>query len=81
MVPCRYSWCRSFGSTLRELNDYASHREALAQNLHAYIVSELVRYTQDLKTERKSVRHAHMGLRAWVCSYTGLMGVPFSSMK
>uniref|UniRef100_A0A8C4Z030 Formin binding protein 1a n=1 Tax=Gadus morhua TaxID=8049 RepID=A0A8C4Z030_GADMO len=58
----RYSWCRSFGSTLRELNDYASHREALAQNLHAYIVSELVRYTQDLKTERKS--HFQDGRRA-----------------
>ncbi|KAG7282417.1 hypothetical protein CRUP_029738 [Coryphaenoides rupestris] len=58
----RYSWCRSFGSTLRELNDYASHREALAQNLHTYIVSELVRYTQDLKTERKS--HFQDGRRA-----------------
>ncbi|KAJ3603967.1 hypothetical protein NHX12_028708, partial [Muraenolepis orangiensis] len=58
----RYSWCRSFGSTLRELSDYASHREALAQNLHTYVVSELVRYTQDLKTERKS--HFQDGRRA-----------------
>ncbi|KAM4615732.1 formin-binding protein 1a [Polymixia lowei] len=58
----RYSWCRAFGATLRELNHYAGHREALAQNLHTHLVSELTRYTQDLKAERKS--HFQDGRRA-----------------
>ncbi|KAM3867866.1 formin-binding protein 1a [Diretmus argenteus] len=58
----RYSWCCAFAATLRELNEYAGQREALAENLHAHTVTELTRYTQDLKAERKS--HFQDGRRA-----------------
>ncbi|XP_071394705.1 formin-binding protein 1-like, partial [Centroberyx affinis] len=58
----RYTWCCAFTATLRELNDYAGQREALAENLHTHIVTELTRYTQDLKAERKS--HFQDGRRA-----------------
>ncbi|XP_056134049.1 formin-binding protein 1a [Lampris incognitus] len=58
----RYSWCRAFMATLGELSDYAGQREALADNLQTHIISELLRYTQDLKAERKS--HFQDGRRA-----------------
>lgn len=50
----------AFAATLQQLNELAIQREDLAENLNAQIVCELTRYTQELKTERKSVSaHAH----------------------
>ncbi|XP_064163366.1 formin-binding protein 1 isoform X7 [Anguilla rostrata] len=58
----KYSSCRAFLSTLNELNDYAGQHELIAENLTSQIISELTRYTQELKTERKS--HFHDGRKA-----------------
>ncbi|XP_039629720.1 formin-binding protein 1 isoform X9 [Polypterus senegalus] len=58
----KYSSCRAFLATLNELNDYAGQHEVIAENLTSQIVSELARYTQELKQERKS--HFHDGRRA-----------------
>uniref|UniRef100_A0A667YML9 Formin binding protein 1a n=1 Tax=Myripristis murdjan TaxID=586833 RepID=A0A667YML9_9TELE len=58
----RYTWCLAFVTTLRELSDSSSQREALAENLHTHIVTELSRYIQELKAERKS--HFQDGRRA-----------------
>lgn len=41
--------------TLNELNDYAGQHEVIAENLTSQIISELSRYLQDLKAERKTV--------------------------
>lgn len=57
-VPTRYSFCRAFLSTLNELNDYAGQHEVIAENLTSQIITELSRYLQELKSERKSVRLA-----------------------
>ncbi|XP_035496298.1 formin-binding protein 1a isoform X3 [Scophthalmus maximus] len=50
----RYTWCLAFASTLRQLNEVAAQREELAENLNSQIVCELIRYSQELKTERKT---------------------------
>lgn len=52
----RYTFCRAFLTTLNELNDYAGQHEVIAENLTSQIITELTRYLQELKTERKSVR-------------------------
>uniref|UniRef100_A0A4W6FAL8 Formin binding protein 1a n=1 Tax=Lates calcarifer TaxID=8187 RepID=A0A4W6FAL8_LATCA len=58
----RYTWCLAFAATLRQLNEVAVQREELADNLNTQIVCELTRYTQELKTERKT--HFQDGRRA-----------------
>ncbi|XP_035291820.1 formin-binding protein 1-like isoform X4 [Anguilla anguilla] len=58
----KYTSCRAFLATLNELTDYAGQHEVIAENLTAKIVSELGRYIQDLKAERKS--HFHDGRKA-----------------
>eukprot|EP00064_Thunnus_orientalis_P020113 superscaffoldBa00005363_g20244 len=58
----RYTWCLAFAATLRQLSELAVQREELAENLNTQIVSELTRYTQELKTERKT--HFQDGRRA-----------------
>ncbi|MEQ2270025.1 Formin-binding protein 1, partial [Xenotaenia resolanae] len=50
----RYTWCLAFAATLQQLNEMAAQREDLADNLHTQIVCELMRYTQELKAERKT---------------------------
>uniref|UniRef100_A0A3P8VD98 Formin-binding protein 1-like n=1 Tax=Cynoglossus semilaevis TaxID=244447 RepID=A0A3P8VD98_CYNSE len=57
-----YTWCVAFAATLRQLSDVANQREELAENLNTQIVCELARYTQELKSERKS--HFQDGRRA-----------------
>lgn len=52
----RYTFCRAFLTTLNELNDYAGQHEVIAENLTSQIISELSRFLQELKTDRKSVR-------------------------
>ncbi|MEQ2289086.1 hypothetical protein AMECASPLE_029469 [Ameca splendens] len=58
----RYTWCLAFAATLQQLNEMAAQREDLADNLHTQIVCELMRYTQELKAERKT--HFQDGRRA-----------------
>ncbi|XP_066569111.1 formin-binding protein 1 isoform X9 [Amia ocellicauda] len=58
----KYTSCRSFLTTLNELNDYAGQHEVIAENLTSQIISELSRYIQELKQERKS--HFHDGRKA-----------------
>ncbi|XP_066501538.1 formin-binding protein 1 isoform X2 [Hoplias malabaricus] len=50
----KYTWCRAFFVSLNELNDYAGQHELIAENLTSQIIAELTKYTQDLKSERKS---------------------------
>ncbi|KAM7390928.1 hypothetical protein PAMP_021657 [Pampus punctatissimus] len=58
----RYTWCLAFSATLHQLSELAMQREELAENLNTQIVSELTKYTQELKTERKT--HFQDGRRA-----------------
>ncbi|KAM9450843.1 formin-binding protein 1 isoform 14-T14 [Clarias gariepinus] len=58
----KYTWCRAFLASLNELNDYAGQHELVAENMTSQIITELTRYTQDLKAERKS--HFHEGRKA-----------------
>ncbi|XP_030623293.1 formin-binding protein 1 isoform X1 [Chanos chanos] len=58
----KYSSCRAFITTLNELNDYAGQHEIIAENLTSQIITELSKYTQELKSERKS--HFHDGRKA-----------------
>ncbi|KAK1144445.1 formin-binding protein 1-like isoform X1 [Acipenser oxyrinchus oxyrinchus] len=45
----KYTSCRAFLTTLNEMNDYAGQHEVIAENLSLQIISELSRYTQELK--------------------------------
>ncbi|XP_072537593.1 formin-binding protein 1a isoform X3 [Salminus brasiliensis] len=58
----KYTSCRAFLMTLNELNDYAGQHEVIAESLSSQIISELTRYIQELKAERKA--HFHDGRRA-----------------
>lgn len=52
---CRFTSCLSFYSILNELNDYAGQREVVAEEMAHKVYGELMRYSQDLKAERKHV--------------------------
>ncbi|XP_063334232.1 formin-binding protein 1 homolog isoform X3 [Pelmatolapia mariae] len=58
----KYTFCRAFLTTLNELNDYAGQHEVISENLTSLIITELTRYLQELKAERKS--HFHDGRKA-----------------
>ncbi|XP_059214326.1 formin-binding protein 1 homolog isoform X17 [Centropristis striata] len=58
----KYSFCRAFLTSLNELNDYAGQHEVISENLTSQIITELSRYLQELKAERKS--HFHDGRKA-----------------
>ncbi|KAG7242276.1 hypothetical protein INR49_023951 [Caranx melampygus] len=49
----RFTSCLSFYSILNELNDYAGQREVVAEEMAHKVYGELMRYSQDLKAERK----------------------------
>ncbi|XP_077078873.1 formin-binding protein 1-like isoform X1 [Siphateles boraxobius] len=49
----RFTSCLSFYSILNELNDYAGQREVVAEEMGHNVYGELMRYSQDLKAERK----------------------------
>lgn len=55
MVSCRFTSCLSFNAILNELNDYAGQREVVAEEMGHKVYGELMRYSQDLKGERKHV--------------------------
>ncbi|XP_042271881.1 formin-binding protein 1-like isoform X1 [Thunnus albacares] len=58
----RFTSCLSFYSILNELNDYAGQREVVAEEMAHKVYGELMRYSQDLKTERK--HHLQEGRKA-----------------
>ncbi|XP_054629741.1 formin-binding protein 1-like [Dunckerocampus dactyliophorus] len=58
----RYTWGLAFTATLRQLHELALQREEVADNLSGQVASELSRFTQELKAERKS--HFQDGRRA-----------------
>ncbi|XP_063000933.1 formin-binding protein 1 isoform X11 [Elgaria multicarinata webbii] len=58
----KYSSCRAFLATLSEMNDYAGQHEVISENMTSQITTELARYVQELKQERKS--HFHDGRKA-----------------
>uniref|UniRef100_A0A8C9YQR6 Formin binding protein 1-like n=1 Tax=Sander lucioperca TaxID=283035 RepID=A0A8C9YQR6_SANLU len=58
----RFTSCLSFNSVLNELNDYAGQREVVAEEMAHKVYGELMRYSQDLKAERK--HHLQEGRKA-----------------
>uniref|UniRef100_A0A3B3DG96 Formin binding protein 1-like n=1 Tax=Oryzias melastigma TaxID=30732 RepID=A0A3B3DG96_ORYME len=58
----RFTSCLSFYSILNELNDYAGQRELVAEEMAHKVYNELMRYSQDLKAERK--HHLQEGRKA-----------------
>ncbi|XP_036969503.1 formin-binding protein 1-like isoform X2 [Acanthopagrus latus] len=58
----RFTSCLSFYSILNELNDYAGQREVVAEEMAHKVYGELMRYSQDLKAERK--HHLQEGRKA-----------------
>uniref|UniRef100_A0ACB8F0V1 Uncharacterized protein n=1 Tax=Sphaerodactylus townsendi TaxID=933632 RepID=A0ACB8F0V1_9SAUR len=51
----KYSSCKAFLATLNEMNDYAGQHEVVSENMTSQITTELARYVQELKQERKLV--------------------------
>ncbi|MBN3285548.1 FBP1L protein, partial [Polyodon spathula] len=49
----RFTTCLSFYTILNELNDYAGQREVVAEEMGRRVYGELMRYTHELKSERK----------------------------
>ncbi|XP_029473905.1 formin-binding protein 1-like isoform X2 [Rhinatrema bivittatum] len=49
----RFTSCLAFYSILNELNDYAGQREVVAEEVGHRVYGELMRYSHELKTERK----------------------------
>ncbi|XP_015255443.1 formin-binding protein 1-like isoform X3 [Cyprinodon tularosa] len=58
----RFTSCVSFYSILGELNDYAGQREVVAEEMSHKVYNELMRYSQELKAERK--HHLQEGRKA-----------------
>uniref|UniRef100_A0A3P8UPE0 Formin binding protein 1-like n=1 Tax=Cynoglossus semilaevis TaxID=244447 RepID=A0A3P8UPE0_CYNSE len=58
----KFTSCVSFYSILNELNDYAGQREVVAEEMTHKVYGELMRYSQDLKAERK--HHLQEGRKA-----------------
>ncbi|XP_036435072.1 formin-binding protein 1-like isoform X3 [Colossoma macropomum] len=58
----RFTSCLSFYAILNELNDYAGQREVVAEEMGHRVYGELMRYSQDLKAERK--HHLQEGRKA-----------------
>uniref|UniRef100_A0A3Q2P820 Formin binding protein 1-like n=1 Tax=Fundulus heteroclitus TaxID=8078 RepID=A0A3Q2P820_FUNHE len=57
-----FTSCVSFYSILGELNDYAGQREVVAEEMSHKVYNELMRYSQELKAERK--HHLQEGRKA-----------------
>ncbi|XP_046307269.1 formin-binding protein 1 isoform X14 [Marmota monax] len=53
----RYTSCKAFLSTLNEMNDYAGQHEVISENMTSQITTDLARFVQELKQERKSNFH------------------------
>lgn len=55
VLSARFTSCIAFFNILNELNDYAGQREVVAEEMGHRVYGELMRYSHDLKTERKMV--------------------------
>lgn len=55
VLAIRFTSCIAFFNILNELNDYAGQREVVAEEMGHRVYGELMRYSHDLKTERKMV--------------------------
>uniref|UniRef100_A0A9J8CER2 Formin binding protein 1-like n=1 Tax=Cyprinus carpio carpio TaxID=630221 RepID=A0A9J8CER2_CYPCA len=66
----RFTSCLSFYSILNELNDYAGQREVVAEEMGHKVYGELMRYSQDLKGERKHscvlTAQKHVSFSVWI---------------
>ncbi|XP_028668004.2 formin-binding protein 1-like isoform X1 [Erpetoichthys calabaricus] len=58
----RFTSCLSFYNILNELNDYAGQREVVAEEMGHRVYGELIKYSHELKTERK--HHLQEGRKA-----------------
>ncbi|CAJ0920164.1 unnamed protein product, partial [Ranitomeya imitator] len=58
----RFSSSVAFYNILNELNDYAGQREVVAEDIGHRVYGEIMKYTYELKAERKS--HLQEGRRA-----------------
>ncbi|XP_077440283.1 formin-binding protein 1-like isoform X2 [Vanacampus margaritifer] len=58
----RFTSCLSFYGVLNELNDYAGQREVVAEEMGHKVYGTLIKYSQDLKAERK--HHLQEGRKA-----------------
>uniref|UniRef100_A0A7D9N0E2 Formin-binding protein 1-like n=1 Tax=Xenopus tropicalis TaxID=8364 RepID=A0A7D9N0E2_XENTR len=58
----RFTSCLSFYNILNELNDYAGQREVVAEEMGHRVYAEIMRYSNDIKGERKS--HLQEGRKA-----------------
>ncbi|XP_075038456.1 formin-binding protein 1-like [Mixophyes fleayi] len=58
----RFTSCTAFYNILNELNDYAGQREVVAEEIGHRVYAEIMRYSYELKAERKS--HLQEGRKA-----------------
>ncbi|KAG8555648.1 hypothetical protein GDO81_017769 [Engystomops pustulosus] len=58
----RFTSCIAFYNILNELNDYAGQREVVAEEIGHRVYAEIMKYSYELKAERKS--HLQEGRRA-----------------
>ncbi|XP_043940656.1 cdc42-interacting protein 4 isoform X1 [Protopterus annectens] len=49
----KFSQYQSFLSILKELNDFAGQREVIAENMTMNICADIIKYSQEIKQERK----------------------------
>lgn len=63
VLSVRFTSCIAFFNILNELNDYAGQREVVAEEMGHRVYAELMRYSHDLKTERKMVIFVFLNLK------------------
>lgn len=70
VLSVRFTSCIAFFNILNELNDYAGQREVVAEEMGHRVYGELMRYSHDLKTERKMVISKillYNRISRWIC--------------
>lgn len=70
VLSVRFTSCIAFFNILNELNDYAGQREVVAEEMGHRVYGELMRYSHDLKTERKMVISVFLfdnRISKWIC--------------
>nr|XP_033780595.1 cdc42-interacting protein 4 isoform X1 [Geotrypetes seraphini] len=75
----KYSQYQAFQQLVKELGDFAGQREVVAETLMLTVCMELVKYSQDIKQERKT--HLQEGRRAQQHLETSLKQLESSKRK
>lgn len=80
VLSVRFTSCIAFFNILNELNDYAGQREVVAEEMGHRVYGELMRYSHDLKTERKMVISIillfnRICLNEWIYLFTQFNGI------